>query len=168
MDTRNDITDNDGSVPPGIVVRTDYSTGSGDAWVAFCTALHDAERESFADKVSPTVTVRNGDGTDGEGSDDDASTDSDESTSSLALFAPLSGPPRFGNISNLRACYAWSARSGRRGWRQRGAAPAERAAGITGDVRRAGAHAADLRCALACRWVRVARQRGWGYRHVSE
>jgi hypothetical protein len=84
-------------------VRTDYSTGSDDAWATFCTALHDAEREFFADQVQPTMAVRNGDGASGEGSDDNASTDSDESSSSLALFAPLSDPTRFGNISNLRA-----------------------------------------------------------------
>ena len=94
-----DITvDNDGAAPPGIVVRTDYSTGSDDAWATFCTALHDAEREFFADQVLPTVTVENG-----EGSDDGASTDSDESSPSLALFSLLSDPALFGNISNLRA-----------------------------------------------------------------
>ena len=96
-----DITvDDDGAAPPGIVVRTDYSTGSDDAWATFCSALHDAEHEFFADQVPPTMTVEKGNGADGEGSD--TSTDSDESSSSLALFVPLSDPARFGNISNLR------------------------------------------------------------------
>ena len=92
------MVDVDGAAPPGIVVRTDYSTGSDDAWATFCATLHDAEREFFADQVPPTVTVENG-----EGSDDGASTDSDESSPSFALFAPISDPALFGNISNLRA-----------------------------------------------------------------
>jgi hypothetical protein len=46
----------DAATPPGIVVRTDYSTGSDDAWAAFCSALHDAEREFFADQApNPTL-----------------------------------------------------------------------------------------------------------------
>ena len=99
-----DITaDDDGAAPPGIIVRTDYSTGSDDAWATFCIVLRDAEREFFADQVPPTVTVENSDDADGEGSDDGASTDSDESSPAFALFAPLSDPVHFGNISNLRA-----------------------------------------------------------------
>ncbi|KAH9957365.1 hypothetical protein BC827DRAFT_1085873, partial [Russula dissimulans] len=37
--------DGDNTAPPGVVLRTDYSTGSDDAWAVFCRALHDAERE---------------------------------------------------------------------------------------------------------------------------
>ena len=98
------------------MVRTDYSTGSDDAWAAFCGALRDAEREFFADQAPiPTPGSSGNCGDDdiateppnGDGSeDDDASTDEeeeDEESSSLALFAPLSDPARFDNISNLRA-----------------------------------------------------------------
>ncbi|KAN0138356.1 hypothetical protein V8E53_003819 [Lactarius tabidus] len=103
-----DIKD-DATVPPGIIVRTDYNTGSDDAWAAFCSALHDAERDFFADAdqapnpppssgddvaIPPTTTSNDSDDS------DDASTDDE---SSLALFAPLSDLTRFNNISNLRA-----------------------------------------------------------------
>lgn len=62
-------------------------------------ALRETEREFFADQA-PNDPMRD-DGDDiemppgaGEGSEDE---------SSLALFAPLSDPTHFGNISNLRA-----------------------------------------------------------------
>jgi len=110
----------DAAAPPGIVVRTDYSAGSDDAWTAFCDALRDAEREFFADQAPTPTPTPGGSGNgglsddvkmvatgppDGDGSeDDDASTDDDgESSSSLALFAPLSDPALFDNVSNLRA-----------------------------------------------------------------
>ena len=32
--------DIDNEVPPGIVLHTDYSVGSDDAWATFCSALH--------------------------------------------------------------------------------------------------------------------------------
>jgi hypothetical protein len=101
------------------VVRTDYSAGSDDAWAAFCVALRDAEREFFADQA-PTPTPTPGSGgncgdddvemvatgaPNGDGSeDDDTGTDEEEDDGeSLGLFAPLSDPARFDNISNLRA-----------------------------------------------------------------
>jgi hypothetical protein len=101
-----DIKD-DTAAPPGIIVRTDYSTGSDDAWAAFRSALHDAEREFFADQapnppppgnsndVAMPATESNSDS-----SSDDTSTDDE---SSLALFAPLSDAAHFNNISNLHA-----------------------------------------------------------------
>jgi hypothetical protein len=101
-----DIKD-DASAPPGIIVRTDYSTGSDDAWAAFRSALHDAERDFFADQapnppppgnsndVAMPATESNSDS-----SSDDTSTDDE---SSLALFAPLSDAAHFINISNLHA-----------------------------------------------------------------
>ncbi len=105
----------DAAAPPGIVVRTDYSAGSDDAWAAFCGALRDAEREFFADQAPgsangdgdvemvtaglPLGTGSGAAGADDEGSDDD----DDDDESSLALFAPLSDAARFDNISNLRA-----------------------------------------------------------------
>lgn len=42
--------DDEDATPPGIVLRTDYSSGSDEAWTAFCGALRDAEREFFADQ----------------------------------------------------------------------------------------------------------------------
>jgi hypothetical protein len=42
--------DDDDATAPGIVLRTDYSSGSDEAWTAFCGALRDAEREFLADQ----------------------------------------------------------------------------------------------------------------------
>jgi hypothetical protein len=104
-----DIKD-DATVPPGIIVRTDYSTGSDDAWAAFCSALHDAERDFFADApnpppsddndvaIPPTTTSNDSDDS------DDASTD-DES-SARALRAPLR--PTHSTTSRTSAPYASS------------------------------------------------------------
>ena len=86
-------------------MRTDYSTGSNDAWTAFCSALHDAERDFFADQTpSPPVATSptDDDNDDSDDSDDASSTDDDEPPS-FALFAPLSDPAQFNDISNLRA-----------------------------------------------------------------
>jgi hypothetical protein len=96
----------DASAPPGIIVRTDYSTGSDDAWAAFRSALHDAEREFFADQAPNPPS---GDGNDVAMATTESDSDSDpDSTStddefSLMLFAPLSDAAHFNNISNLRA-----------------------------------------------------------------
>ncbi|KAI9437597.1 hypothetical protein H4582DRAFT_286470 [Lactarius indigo] len=105
----------DAATPPGIVVRTDYSADSDDAWATFCAALRDAEREFFADQapISRSGEPEDGSGdiemTTGppsqaarsdEGSDDDID-EEDEGESSL--FALFSNAARFDNISNLRA-----------------------------------------------------------------
>ena len=90
-------------------MRTDYSTGSDDAWTAFCSALHDAERDFFADQTPsppPVATSPTTDNDDDSESDDASSTDDDDDDDeppSFALFAPLSDPVQFNNISNLRA-----------------------------------------------------------------
>ena len=104
-----DISEDAAPPPPGIVLRTDYSTGSDDAWAAFCSALRDTEREFFADQAPNNPTPSDGDvempssaGDDGSEDDDASSTDTDDE-SSLALFAPLSDAAHFGNISNIRA-----------------------------------------------------------------
>ncbi|KAH8993486.1 hypothetical protein EDB92DRAFT_1815549 [Lactarius akahatsu] len=108
----------DSAAAPGVVVRTDYSTGSDEAWAAFCAALRDAEHEFFADQAP---VGGNSGPDDGNGdiemvagpqppatessaadSDDDASTDEEDEGES-SLFAPLSDAARFDNISNLRA-----------------------------------------------------------------
>ena len=92
-------------MPPGIVLRTDYSTGSDDAWAAFCSTLLDAERGFFADQAPPaalistTTTTTESDNDE----DDDASSTDDDEPPLFALFAPLSDAARFNNISNLRA-----------------------------------------------------------------
>ncbi|KAH8996420.1 hypothetical protein EDB86DRAFT_2850724 [Lactarius hatsudake] len=104
----------DAAAAPGVVVRTDYSAGSEEAWAAFCAALRDAEHEFFADQApasgpgdsdgdidmetgpQPPAT---GSGAADSDDDDDASTDEGDSS----LFAPLSDAARFDNISNLRA-----------------------------------------------------------------
>lgn len=87
----NDVREDATTAPPGIIVRTDYSAGSDDAWIAFCSTLHDAEREFFADQA-PTP---------GDGSS--SSSDEEDDSESSSLFAPLSDPARFDGISNLRA-----------------------------------------------------------------
>ncbi|KAH9055519.1 hypothetical protein EDB87DRAFT_1688070 [Lactarius vividus] len=101
----------DAAVPPGIVVRTDYSAGSDNAWTAFCAALRDAEREFFAEQAptSEHSGLCDGDvpqppatGSSAADSDDDASTDEEDKGGPL-LFAPLSDAARFDDISNLRA-----------------------------------------------------------------
>ena len=106
-----DVPEDSAAAPPGIVLRTDYSTGSDDAWAAFCSALRDAEREFFADQAPNNPTPNDGDdvempsgaGENRSEDDDDASSTDTDDESSLALFAPLSDAARFGNISNLRA-----------------------------------------------------------------
>ena len=89
------------STPPGIVLRTDYSTGSDDAWTAFCSALQDTERDFFADQTPPTpvATPPTDNDNDSDDSDDASSTDDEPS---LVLFALLSDGA-YCNISNIRA-----------------------------------------------------------------
>jgi hypothetical protein len=41
-DDNNNNNDKD-TTSPGIVLRTDYSSGSYEAWTAFCGALHNVE-----------------------------------------------------------------------------------------------------------------------------
>ena len=103
------IKDDDPTVttaPPGIVLRTDYSTGSDDAWAAFYSALQDTERDFFADQTpTPVATPPTDNDNDSDDSDDASSTDDDDDDEppSFALFALLSDPAQFNNISNLRA-----------------------------------------------------------------
>ncbi|KAH9069808.1 hypothetical protein EDB83DRAFT_2370767 [Lactarius deliciosus] len=110
----------DAAVAPGVVVRTDYSAGSEEAWAAFCAALRDAEHEFFADQAPASrnsgpddsgdgdIEMETGPqpqpttGSDAADADDDASTD-EEDEGDPSLFAPLSDAARFDNISNLRA-----------------------------------------------------------------
>ena len=93
-------------------MRTDYSTGSDDAWVAVCSTLLDAERNFFADQAPPptpaamiptTTTATTTESDNGDGESDDASSTDDDEPPLFALFAPLSDAARFNNISNLRA-----------------------------------------------------------------
>ena len=87
-------------------MRTDYSTGSGDAWVAFCSTLLDAERDFFANQAPPPAAISTTTTTTTESDndeDDDASSTDDDEPPLFALFAPLSDAARFNNISNLRA-----------------------------------------------------------------
>ena len=88
-------------------MRADYSTGSDEAWAAFCGTLCDSELEFFEDQA-PNPTPGDGDGDDGEmqsGAGDEGSEDDDDegNESSLALFAPLFDAARFGDISSLHA-----------------------------------------------------------------
>lgn len=71
-------------MPPGIVLRTDYSTGSDDPWTALCNALHDDEPEFLADQApNPTlgdggddnVAIPSGTGEKGSKDDDVSNTD---------------------------------------------------------------------------------------------
>jgi hypothetical protein len=117
--------------PPGIVLRTDYSAGSDDAWAAFCSALRDVERELLAADQEPSTPApapaggndgdvemapasslllgtdandegeEQDDGSDEEGGDDDD--DDDDDDGQLVLFTLVSDPARLSDISNLRA-----------------------------------------------------------------
>ena len=125
--------DSDGAAaPPGVLLRTDYTAGSDEAWASFCGALRDAEREFFADQEGPgsasestSAPDDDDDGGDvemapapashslvpaGEESVDDEDEDegegeggSEEAERDLSLFSLVSDPTRFDGISNLRA-----------------------------------------------------------------
>ena len=98
-------------MPPGIVLRTDYSMDSDEAWATFCYALPVTEREFFADQaLNPTPGDGDNDADDVEtpsGASDVGSKNDHASSidgeSSLAVFIPLSDVVRFGNILNLCA-----------------------------------------------------------------
>ena len=49
-DTKED--DPTASAPPGILIHTDYSTGSDEAWAVFCSAIHYTEHDFFADQAA--------------------------------------------------------------------------------------------------------------------
>jgi hypothetical protein len=123
-DNNNDDDDDD-AAPPGIVLRTDYSAGSDDAWAAFCSALRDAEREFLSDQdqdqggsTSVSMSAPDDDGDvemaptphppvvvpaaaqDAAASGDD---DDEEEEEELALFSLVDDSTRFDGISNLRA-----------------------------------------------------------------
>ena len=106
-DIKDDDDDATATIPPGIVLRTDYSTGSDDAWAAFCSTLLDAERDFFADQAPPPAAISTTTTTtiesDNDDEDDDASSTDDDEPPLFALFAPLPDVARFNNISNLRA-----------------------------------------------------------------
>ena len=118
--------------PPGIVLRTDYSAGSEDAWAAFCGALREAEREFLADQEgsassASAVPAAPDDGDDDddddvemahvhvpptgstkiteeeEKSEGDGDGDGDGDEEEPVLFSLFSDPARFNHISNLRA-----------------------------------------------------------------
>ena len=121
--------DDDGSdaAPPGIVLRTDYSAGSDEAWASFCGTLRDAEREFLADQegsgsASASTSAPDDDGDvemapapvshpqepAGEESGDEEEEEEEEGESAeaeneLALFSLVSDSTRFDGISNLRA-----------------------------------------------------------------
>jgi len=121
-----DDDDDDDAAPPGIVLRTDYSAGSDDAWAAFCSALRDAEREFLSDQdqdqggsTSVSLSAPDDDGDvemapaphppvavpaaaqDAAASGDDE--EEEEEEEELALFSLVADSTRFDGISNLRA-----------------------------------------------------------------
>jgi len=126
-----DDDDDDNAAPPGIVLRTDYTAGSDDAWAAFCSALRDAEREFLSDQdqdqdqdqgssTSISMSAPDDDGDvemapaphspvvvpaaalDAAASGDDDDEDEEEEEE-LALFSLVADSTRFDGISNLRA-----------------------------------------------------------------
>jgi hypothetical protein len=110
-------------VPPGIVLRTDYSVGSDEAWDAFCSALRDAEREFFSadwpsapgptptrndgdSEMAPVSSLPNTDANDEEREreqEDESDEESEEDDEQVILFTFVSDPARLSDISNLRA-----------------------------------------------------------------
>lgn len=123
-DHDDDNDDDDDAAPPGVLLRTDYSAGSDEAWASFCGTLRDAEREFLADQQSSSFASAPDDDGDvemapapashspvpaGEGSgDDDDEGEGEEGgaegeENELALFSLVSDSVRFDGISNLRA-----------------------------------------------------------------
>ena len=120
-----DDDDDDDAAPPGVVLRTDYSAGSDEAWASFCGTLRDAEREFLADQQS-SGSASAPDDDDGdvemapvpasyspvsaaeESGDDEEEGEGEEgggegAENELALFSLVSDSARFDGISNLRA-----------------------------------------------------------------
>jgi len=122
--------DGDNAASPGIVLRTDYSTGSDDAWAIFCRALRDAERDFLADQEPHSTrddaemdvdvdveapasqpgashTTESNNAEEKEGSSDDEGdgngNGNSNSNEELLLFSFISNPTQLNNISNLRA-----------------------------------------------------------------
>ncbi|KAI0290397.1 hypothetical protein B0F90DRAFT_1653801, partial [Multifurca ochricompacta] len=114
---------------PGIILRTDYSPGSDDAWTGFCSVLHDAEHEFFLEDQMFTPASSGGDPNvdedagmvpaldpdadldddndddDGgeEESDKDEGEGEEEELTLFTLISDITAAERFNDISNLRA-----------------------------------------------------------------
>jgi hypothetical protein len=101
--------DVDDEAPPGIVLRTDYSAGSDDAWATFCSGLREAEREFLTLDREPSASAIANDADAemapssplAETGDDES--DEEDDARQLALFTLISDPARLSDISNLRA-----------------------------------------------------------------
>ena len=132
VDGNGDDDDDDGdgdAAPPGVVLRTDYTAGSDEAWASFCGMLRDGEREFLADQegsgstsastsapddddgdvemapapASHSLVPASAESGDDDDDDDEGEGGSEEAEKELALFSLVSDSTRFDGISNLRA-----------------------------------------------------------------